>query len=140
MRQQCRQHARLVRRAEAELALVQKADGVGGGGEFLAQVGACLVVVDGGAHHRLQHGFAERLGDVVIGAGVDAVGDVAFTGEAGEQHHRDIARGAVALHAVEDGQAVEIGQAAIEHHRLVATGLGGDALEAVAARASSVRP
>ena len=83
MGEQAGQRARFVRCAELEFAAMQQANGTRGRGEFLTQAAAGLKVIDGGTHDGLQHRFAEGFGDVIIGAGINALDDVLFAGETG---------------------------------------------------------
>ena len=63
----------------------------------------------------------ERLGDIVVGAGVDARHLVAPAVARGQDQHRHLA--AVAPPALDDADAVHLRQADIEHHRVVGLGV-----------------
>ena len=63
----------------------------------------------------------ERLGDVVVGAGVDAGHLVAPAVAGGQDQHRHLA--AVAPPALDDADAVHLRQADVEHDRVVGLGV-----------------
>ena len=70
-----------------------------------------------GAHARQQLGEAERLGDVVVGARVEAADGVHLAVLRGEEHDRD-GRAALA-HALADLEAVDAGQPDVEDQQVV---------------------
>ena len=79
----------------------------------------------GAAHQRAdagQHFFhVEGLGDIVVGAGIDALHLVAPAVARGQQQHRHGLAGAAPF--LEHRQPVHLRQADIEHHRVVGFGV-----------------
>ena len=71
----------------------------------------------GGRHAAPQHGRFDRLGEIVVGAGVEA-GDHVFLGVAAGEHH-DVGEGVirVALHAAADVDAVHARHLPIENRQ-----------------------
>ena len=77
------------------------------------------------AHQRAHAGqhflHVEGLGDIVVGAGIEARHLVAPAVARGEDQHRHLAPGPAPF--LEDADAVEHRQAEIEHHRVIGFGV-----------------
>jgi hypothetical protein len=59
----------------------------------------------------------ERLGDIIVGAGIEARDLVAPAIACSQNQHRKLAAGLAP--ALENGDAVDLGQAKIEHNRVI---------------------
>lgn len=76
------------------------------------------------AAHQLHH--AERLGQVVVGAGIEAAHRVELRALGREHHDGQVLRGRVLPQHVQDLQAVHLGQHDVQQHELRQAPFAGD--------------
>ena len=92
---------------------------------------------DQGAQPRQHFLDVERLGDIVVGAGIDARNLVAPAVAGGEDQHRHLAPGTAP--SLENGQPVHLRQADVEDDRVVGLGIAEEmALLAIAGRIDGI--
>ena len=69
--------------------------------------------------------MAERLGEVIVGAELEAGDAVALGAARGEHQDRDRRRERIAAQLAADGEAVDVGKIEIEDHEIEAAALHG---------------